>query len=380
MTGPRPLSRGSIAMSSEGAVCLRDYIDVEPLTYEAIRKRVLEIYRERVKIPKSPEFRERSKRVAFRYMVKAEKVFQYIAVTLGKLARLPPTSSLNPFYAELVKIATNGMYDELRREASRVVKIVSGMWREYRERILGGGVNAKKFSTEFIGRVLSIVRRKVRALPITQSISYIARTTPCIDFEKPLVIVSGMPQVGKSTFVSRVSTAKPRTSPYPFTTKNVVIGHVKLGDVVIQVMDTPGILDRPLEEMNEIERKAVAALQHLKAVALYLIDASRDSYYTLEQQLRVLKTVEGVVGKDRVILVFNKVDKTEKEVLEKAKSVVNAMGYSRCLEMSALLGVNVWAAIVEAISLYDKLFGTRFSELLSLYSSSITSNSGPSSS
>jgi GTPase Era involved in 16S rRNA processing len=93
-----------------------------------------------------------------------------------------------------------------------------------------------------------------------------------------------------------------------------------------------------------------------------------------------LKTVEGVVGKDRVILVFNKVDKTEKEVLEKAKSVVNAMGYSRCLEMSALLGVNVWAAVVEAISLYDKLFGTRFSELLSLYSSSITSNSGPSSS
>jgi nucleolar GTP-binding protein len=364
----------------EEAMCLHKYLDVQVLTHDIIKKRALEIYRERVRIPKSPTFRDPNKKAAFRYMVKAEKVFQYIVVVLGKVARLPPADSLNPFYAELLEIATKGMYDKLRREGSHAIKIISDMWKEYRGRILEGGANAKRLSTEFVGRALSVIKRKVRTLPITKNISYVVHNTPCIGFERPLIIVSGMPQVGKSTFVGRVSTAKPKISPYPFTTKNVIIGHVRLGEVSIQLMDTPGILDRPLEEMNEIERRAIAALRHLKAVVLHLIDVSKESYYTLEQQVKVLKTVEGFVGKEKIILALNKVDKAEKGLLDRAKSIVADMGYNKCIEMSALLGVNVWVAVVEAVRLYDKLFGTKYGELIDLYSSSTTSNSGASSS
>uniref|UniRef100_A0A7J2U3I0 GTP-binding protein n=1 Tax=Ignisphaera aggregans TaxID=334771 RepID=A0A7J2U3I0_9CREN len=362
--------------SGRRAICLHDYLDVPAVSYDVLRKRVLEIYKERVRIPKSSSFRDHSKRVAFRYMVKAEKAFQYIVTVLGRIARLPTINSLSPFYAELLELATNNMYDKLRREASQAVKIISNMWKEYRKRILEGDINAKRISIEFVGRALSVIKRKVKTLPITKDISYIVHSTPCIDFEKPLIIVSGMPQVGKSTFISKVSTAKPKTSPYPFTTKNVIIGHIMFGDVVIQIMDTPGILDRSLEEMNEIERKAVAALRHLKAVVIYIIDVSKDSYYTLEQQVRVLDSVKGLVGRDKIIIVLNKVDKTEKDVLEKVKNIITNMGYDKHIEMSALLGINVWVAIVEAISLYDKLFGTRYGELIDLYSSSTISNSG----
>ena len=42
----------------------------------------------------------------------------------------------------------------------------------------------------------------------------------------------------------------------------------------IQVVDTPGILDQPLEERNAIEMQAITALAYLKAIVLYFIDAS----------------------------------------------------------------------------------------------------------
>ena len=365
------------------AKCLSDYVDVPVLTYDSIRKKVLELYVERVHVPRtSLLMKDEGKRIAFRYMVKAEKVFQYVVANLGKVARLPPIDSLNPFYAELLNIATNGSYEVLRKQAALAVKVIAGLWKEYRERILNAGENAKKYSVEFVGRALSILKRKVKNLEATKNIAYVSHNTPCIDFEKPLIIVSGMPQVGKSTFVSRVSSAKPKTAPYPFTTKNIVLGHINLGnDAFIQVMDTPGILDRPINEMNEIERKAIAAIKYLKAVVLYLMDPSRDSYYSFDSQLAVLKTVETLVGgKEKIIVVFNKADKVDEERLRECTQIVNKLGYEKALTMSALYGTNVWNIIWEAIKLYDAIYGTNFEGVLKVYSSSITSASISSSS
>ncbi len=366
----------------EQAKCLSDYVDVPVLTYDSLRKKVLELYVERVHIPRTSSLmKDEGKRIAFRYMVKAERVFQYIATNLGKVARLPPIDSLNPFYAELLNIATNGGYEALRKQAALAVKLIAGLWKEYRERILDARENAKKYSVEFVGRALSILKRKVKNLELTKSIAYVSRNTPCVDFEKPLIIVSGMPQVGKSTFVGKVSSAKPRTAPYPFTTKNIILGHISLGgDVFIQVMDTPGILDRPIDEMNEIERKAIAAIKYLKAVVLYLMDPSRDSYYPLDSQLVVLKTVETLVGgKEKIIVVFNKVDKVDEERLRECTQAVNKLGYERVLTMSALYGINVWNVIWEAIKLYDAIYGTNFEDMLKVYFSSMTSASTSSS-
>lgn len=368
-----------IKMVNEEIKCLSDYIHIEPLSLDLIRKRVLEIYVEDVAIPRSIAVASPEKRRAFRYMLKSERVFQYVATALSKIARLPPRESLEPFYAELLDIATQGRYNELRKQASISVKIISDMWKAYREKILNGGPNAKRISQEFVGRTLSIIRRKLKLISITKDISYVARSTPCIDFGKPLLIVAGMPQVGKSTFVKTVSSAKPQVSPYPFTTKNVIIGHIKIGELVIQVMDTPGILDRPMEEMNDIERKAVAALRNLKAVVLYFMDPSPDSYYMFDQQLAVLATVEDLVGRDRIVIVFNKIDKINKDLLEKRRRVLEEMGYSRIVEISALHKINVETAIKIALELFDSLFSTSYLKLLEFYSSSTTSISGDSS-
>lgn len=53
-----------------------------------------------------------------------------------------------------------------------------------------------------------------------------------------------------------------------------------------QVVDTPGILDHPLEERNTIEMQAVTALAHLQCCVLYFIDISEQCGYTIKEQVR----------------------------------------------------------------------------------------------
>ena len=52
-----------------------------------------------------------------------------------------------------------------------------------------------------------------------------------------------------------------------------------------QVVDTPGILDHPLEERNTIEMQAVTALAHLQCCVLYFIDISEQCGYTIKEQV-----------------------------------------------------------------------------------------------
>lgn len=55
---------------------------------------------------------------------------------------------------------------------------------------------------------------------------------------------------------------------------------------LIQVVDTPGILDHPLENRNTIEMQAITALAHLRAAVLYVMDISEQCNQTIEEQVR----------------------------------------------------------------------------------------------
>ena len=48
--------------------------------------------------------------------------------------------------------------------------------------------------------------------------------------------------------------------PYAFTTKSLYVGHTDYKYLRWQIIDTPGILDHPLEDRNTIEMQAITAL------------------------------------------------------------------------------------------------------------------------
>lgn len=62
-------------------------------------------------------------------------------------------------------------------------------------------------------------------------------------------------------------------------------------DLCVQVVDTPGVLDHPLEERNTIEMQAITALAHLRAAVLYVMDVSEQCGHTLQEQLELFNNI-----------------------------------------------------------------------------------------
>ena len=112
---------------------------------------------------------------------------------------------------------------------------------------------------EAFGRLASIIKSINKDLLFLNEARNILRKLPDVQ-DEPTIVIAGYPNVGKSSFVSKITGASPEVAPYPFTTKGVTIGHFTRDGVRYQVMDTPGLLDRPMSERNDIERQAITAI------------------------------------------------------------------------------------------------------------------------
>lgn len=148
---------------------------------------------------------------------------------------------------------------------------------------------------------------------------------PDIDTEMFTVVVAGFPNVGKSELVNAISTGKPEVAPYPFTTKGIYVGHLDIGGERVQVVDTPGLLDRKLEERNRMERQAIVALKYLADFIIFILDPSETCGYSVEMQLSLLKDIKKFL-ENEILVVENKVDiyRSESEYLKiSAKERIN---------------------------------------------------------
>ena len=75
-----------------------------------------------------------------------------------------------------------------------------------------------------------------------------------------------------------------------------------------QIIDTPGLLDRPIADKNEIERQAIAALDHLADLILFIIDSSETCGYSIEDQNNLLVNLEKIFLSSKIFVVENKID------------------------------------------------------------------------
>lgn len=131
------------------------------------------------------------------------------------------------------------------------------------------------------------MRRQKDPLAYLEQVRQHISRLPNIDPTARTLLICGYPNVGKSSFINKVTRADVDVQPYAFTTKSLFVGHLDYRYMRWQVIDTPGILDHPLEEMNTIEMQSITALAHLKACILYFMDLSEQCGYTIEAQVRV---------------------------------------------------------------------------------------------
>lgn len=139
---------------------------------------------------------------------------------------------------------------------------------------------------------------------------------PSIDPNTRTILVCGYPNVGKSSFMNKVTRADVEVQPYAFTTKSIYVGHTDYKYLRWQVLDTPGILDRPLEERNTIEMQSITAMAHLRAVVLYIVDASEQCGYTIKQQAELFHSIKPLFANKPLVIAVNKVDQRRLEDLK----------------------------------------------------------------
>ena len=89
-----------------------------------------------------------------------------------------------------------------------------------------------------------------------------------------------------------------------------------------QVIDTPGILDHPLEDRNTIEMQAITALAHLRAAVLYFMDPSEQCGHLLEQQKSLFDSIKPLFANKPLIVVANKMDVVKRSELSDEKRAI----------------------------------------------------------
>ncbi|MGA9139557.1 MAG: NOG1 family protein [Methanocella sp.] len=218
----------------------------------------------------------------------------------------PSFDRIGPFYREIADILAG--VDRIKMALSSVTWAADkskDISRKYVSTIRKSD-DPTKVRKQAFARMASIVHDVDRDLRFLNDTRNKLKDLPDIK-DEPTIVVAGYPNVGKSSFVARVSSAKPEIALYPFTTKGVVIGHFTKKKLRYQVIDTPGLLDRPLDERNEIELQAISALRYVGDVLLFILDPSEECGFTMAEQEKLLDEVRHTV-KIPVLVVANKID------------------------------------------------------------------------
>jgi len=223
----------------------------------------------------------------------------------------PDFDTLDPFYYELADAIAD--VDDLRshlNELGWASRKATDIRQEYEGRLRSSDTEtARKLRKQAFARLADIVEEIEDDIDSLADAREELRTLPDIRPDEPTIVVAGYPNVGKSSFVNAVTRADNETAGYPFTTTRINVGHVTSDHIRYQLVDTPGLLDRPPEKRNDVESQAVSALTHAADAVLVLLDASGECGYPLDAQLDLLSDV-----RDRfdvpVISVCNKADRS----------------------------------------------------------------------
>lgn len=225
------------------------------------------------------------------------------------LDRVPDIEDLPEFYQDYIDITVG--IDKMKQSLGALnwaYGIITQLEKDYASRIRKSpSEKATPLQKQAYGRIASVVNKIKKDLDFLDFAKANLRNMPTIDFEATTVVIAGFPNVGKSTLLRQITDAEPEVASYPFTTKGIQIGHLERNWKKIQIIDTPGLLDRPILDMNDIELNAMVALEHLADIILFIIDPSETCGYPLESQYHLSEEIKRIFNIPMIYL-FNKID------------------------------------------------------------------------
>ncbi len=256
--------------------------------------------------------------------IRIKQYDRLFAQEIKKYAYAIHIDTLHPFHRALLDISPG---IENLRKALAQVRAIMNVLASIRDEALFEVTRARSRSEllrvrrAYLGRVKSVLERSRNAFEKIVKAKRTLSSTKGIKIGVPTVVLAGYPNVGKSSLLHALTGSKPEIAAYPFTTKNIRVGFFTYRYVTYQVLDTPGLLDRPPEEMNEIERRALSALTHLADVVVFVYDPLQD----IDAQTALLTMLKEFL-RVPFIVVVNKTDIADADVEGLRVSAVTGRG------------------------------------------------------
>ncbi len=227
------------------------------------------------------------------------------------ITEFPKLDDVHPFYADLMNVlydkdhyklalgqlnTAKHLIDNVSKDYVRLVKYADSLYR------------CKQLKRAALGRMCTIMKRQKQNLEYLEQVRQHLSRLPSIDPNTRTLLICGFPNVGKSSFMNKITRADVEVQPYAFTTKSLFVGHMDYRYLRWQVVDTPGILDQPLEHRNTIEMQAITALAHLRAAIVYVMDISEQCGQGIESQIQLFDNIKPLFANKPLIVALNKID------------------------------------------------------------------------
>ena len=147
--------------------------------------------------------------------------------------------------------------------------------------------------------------------------------------------IVGMPNSGKSSLLSVLTSARPKIANYPFTTINPSLGVANYNNKEVILADIPGLIEGAHEGIGLGDK----FLRHIERCnnILHLIDITNNNL--LEDYSKVRKELfkySNKLTKKREIIVFNKIDMVNNEEINKKIDIFNKKVKKKIYTISAL--------------------------------------------
>ncbi|CAO3676855.1 unnamed protein product [Umbelopsis vinacea] len=243
------------------------------------------------------------------------------------LDEFPKLDDIHPFYSDLMNVlydkdhyklalgqvnTARHLIDQVAKDYCRLLKFGDSLYR------------CKQLKKAALGRMATVMKRQKDSLAYLEQVRQHLARLPSIDPNTRTLLICGYPNVGKSSFINKVTRADVDVQPYAFTTKSLFVGHMDYKYLRWQVIDTPGILDHPLEERNTIEMQSITAMAHLRSCIMFFMDLSEQCGYSVADQVKLFHSIKPLFANKPTMLVINKIDQVKLEDLpEDQQQLIN---------------------------------------------------------
>ncbi|EXB93299.1 Nucleolar GTP-binding protein 1 [Morus notabilis] len=223
----------------------------------------------------------------------------------------PRLDDIHPFYGDLLHVLYNKDHYKLALgQINTARNLISKIAKDYVKLLKYGDslYRCKCLKVAALGRMCTVIKRVGPSFAYLEQIRQHMARLPSIDPNTRTILICGYPNVGKSSFINKITRADVDVQPYAFTTKSLFVGHTDYKYLRYQVIDTPGILDRPFEDRNIIEMCSITALAHLRAAVMFFLDVSGSCGYSIAQQAALFHSIKSLFMNKPLIIVCNKTD------------------------------------------------------------------------